>query len=144
MRSDRLRVRLMRLDWSQWLLIAEAALAVTSASLAIRLLPFARTIRLGSRRLATRPPVDCNPLFCEIRWSVMAVSARLPWKALCFQQGLALQWMLRRRGIDARLHYGIGRDPDGELAAHVWISAGEDIVIGGEQASAFRAVTAYP
>ena len=63
---------------------------------------------------------------------------------MCIQQGLALQWMLRRRGVDARLHYGIAKDERGELQAHVWVAAGGEVVIGGAEAPQFKCVATYP
>ncbi len=139
MQSDRLTVRFARLGRSRQLLLAEALAMIFLAAIAIRLLPFERAIRFGSRPLGSLSPVDE-----DIAWSVASVAARVPWRALCFEQGLALQRMLRRRGVDARLHYGIGKGGDGELLAHVWVTVGDLIVIGGENAPVFRAVAVYP
>jgi hypothetical protein len=66
----------------------------------------------------------------------------VPWKAVCFQNALAMQSMLRRRGVASVLHYGIGRE-DG-LKAHVWLSVGGEIVIGGDEAPRFVEVAAFP
>src|SRR5687767_1530461 len=137
-------LRFARLSWRRQMLLVEALAAIIIASLAIRLLPFERSVRLGSRAVsATDHPAEPD-ILNDIRWSVKAVAARVPWRAMCFQQGVALQWMLRRRGIDARLHYGVGKEGAGSLLAHVWVSAGGGIVIGGEDAPAVRAVAVYP
>ena len=50
---------------------------------------------------------------------------------MCFQQGLAAQLMLRRRGIPSVLYYGAAQDGSG-LHAHVWVRDGDIDVIGGE------------
>lgn len=141
MRIDRMLVRLMRLGWRRQLLLAEALAAIAAASLAVRFLPFERAVQLGSCRMGEGPRGDPSE---ETRWSVEAAAKRVPWRAVCFQRGLALQWMLRRRGIDARLHYGVSRSGIGDLSAHVWIAAGDTIVIGGEEAPNYRAVAVYP
>ena len=136
-------VRFWRQEPSRRALLAEALLALVAASAAIRLLPFSKAVGLGARPLPQRKP----PPEAVVRDTVVCVEAaarRLPWKTLCFQKGLALQWILRRRGIDARLHYGVGQDEEGELAAHVWIAADGDIVIGGEQAPRFRSLIVLP
>lgn len=143
MRSDRMVMRFVRLGWHRQAMLAEALAAIAAASIAVRFLSFERAVRLGSRRLARSRP-DSGDICREARWSVVAMASRVPWRAVCFQQGLALQWMLRRRGIDARLHYGIGRSGTGDLGAHVWIAAGGTILIGGEEAPNFRAVAVYP
>ena len=134
--------RWRRLGARRRLLLAEAFAVLAAASTAIRWLPFRRAVRLGSRRIAGagRSPEEV----AELRWSVEAAARAAPWRAVCFQKGLALQWMLRRRGIDAQLHYGIGTDDEGELLAHVWVADGENIVIGGEEAEQVRRVATFP
>ena len=54
----------------------------------------------------------------------------------------ALQRMLRRRGCDARLHYGLASGA--RLEAHAWVTLGATALIGGEEAARFREVAAWP
>ena len=62
----------------------------------------------------------------------------MPFRAVCLQQALACQIMLRRRGVEARLHYGVAIGE--RLEAHVWVSVGNRIVIGEEEAGRFRSL----
>ena len=150
MRADRLMKRLVELGWRRRLLLVEAMAAVVGASLAVRFLPFRHAVRGGARTLAGKQGDDWIDICHDARWSVVAVARHVPWRALCFQQGLALQWMLRRRGVDARLHYGIGYADgdaslaDRDLAAHVWVVIDDEIVLGGHGAASFRSVAVYP
>jgi hypothetical protein len=134
-----------RLDGERRLLLLEALLVVTVASAAIRLLPFKQAVRLASRRQlerqASKAAISHND---NVRWAVERAARAVPWRAVCFQKGLALQWMLRRRGIDALLHYGVGHGDRGELQAHVWVAHGDRIVIGGEEAPRFQRVATFP
>ncbi len=134
--------RWQRLSSARRLLLAEAVTALAAASAAIRWLPFKRAVRLGSRRLSGEAASSAE--VADIRWSIEAAARAAPWRAVCFQKGLATQWMLRRRGIDAQLHYGIGKDEAGDLQAHVWVADGEAIIIGGEEAGKVRRVATYP
>ena len=53
--------------------------------------------------------------------------------------------MLRRRGIDARLHYGARNDHSaGNLEAHVWVTVDGVVVIGESEAGRFAEIAAYP
>jgi hypothetical protein len=52
--------------------------------------------------------------------------------------------MLRRRGIDARLHYGLTDDGHNALRAHVWVEALEEILVGGEDAGDYVRVATFP
>jgi hypothetical protein len=68
----------------------------------------------------------------------------VPWRALCFQQGLAAQLMLRRRGIPSVLYYGAAQEDRTGLCAHVWVRDGEIDVIGGEIAHRFAILATFP
>lgn len=130
--------------WRGMALLAEASLALASAALVIHLLPFRRAIRFGSGGLSHSDHEASIEKLRRFERSVERAAARVPWRTVCLQKGLALQWMLRRRGIDARLHYGIGKDDVGALCAHVWVSAGPAMLIGSEQAPQFQTVATYP
>jgi hypothetical protein len=125
-------------------LIAEAGLALAAAAAVVRLLPFRRAIRFGSASSPGASAAVPVEVMRRIERSVEQAAARVPWRTVCLQKGLALQWMLRRRGVDALLHYGIGKDEAGALCAHVWVSAGPVMLIGSEQAPQFRTVAIYP
>jgi hypothetical protein len=63
---------------------------------------------------------------------------------VCFQKGLALHMMLRRRGIASVLHYGVMQNAARGLAAHVWISEGDRLVMGGEVAPDYTELARFP
>jgi transglutaminase superfamily protein len=137
--------RLARLSWADRALLAEALAALALASLAIRLLPFRRVVRAAAAfdRPASPAPSESERIRRTV-WAVSAAARRAPWKAVCFQRGLAVHVMLRRRGIGSFLHYGVTKNgPDG-LKAHVWVSAGGHDVVGGEEAADFTCLATYP
>lgn len=140
-RASRFR-RLRGLSGRQWYLLAEATATLSLVSVGLGLLPFRRAIRLGSVALPTeRPRGDVE----SIVWAIKVAARRLPWRIVCIQEGLTAQRMLRRRGIDACLDYGVRTHSEGPgLAAHVWVTVGGQAVIGGEQAAGFARVAGYP
>jgi hypothetical protein len=135
--------RVRKARWSGVALLVEASAALAAAAAVLHLLPFRRAIRFGSGGTNLAAELAADELR-RIERSVEQAARRVPWRTVCLQKGLALQWMLRRRGVDARLHYGIGKDEAGELRAHVWVSAGPVMLIGSEQAPQFRTVATYP
>ena len=127
-----------RLAPEQLMLHAEAVASVVAASLAIRLRPFRRVVapprvrgEAGAEQLA------------RSRAAVRAWCRRVPWRARCFESALALRAMLARRGIASTLHYGIAKD-ERELKAHVWLSVGREIILGGDEAAGFAEVATFP
>jgi hypothetical protein len=76
--------------------------------------------------------------------AIRSAAPRLPWRTVCFQQGVALHWMLRRRGVASRLHYGVRQDRENGLTAHVWVSIDGANVLGGENASDFSCLATFP
>ncbi len=128
------------------LLLGEAMVALTAASLVIAMFPFRIVVRLAQGPAAHASiPAQARPLLHNrVRWAILVCARRLPWRAMCFPQGLAAQWMLRRRGIPSVLHYGAARNAEGELIAHVWVCDGEIAVIGGEAAAGVALLAKFP
>lgn len=119
----------------------EAVILLAVMATGVRLLPFRRAIRLGSCGIAGTPRPD------RMRQTGRAVefaATVVPWRSVCLQQGLALQWMLRRRGLDARLRYGIASQRESRLEAHVWVTVEDITVLGGDQAAPFATVATFP
>ena len=124
-------------------LFAEATAALTAASLAIKLLPFKTLMKSATRTPRPERSAASEGLPADVTLAVRRASRRLPWKTLCFQEGLAAQWMLRRRGYPSVLHYGV-RIGDEDLSAHVWVSLGDAIVIGEEERDPHTEVARFP
>ena len=133
--------RIARTGWAERVALAEAVVAIAAASLAIRLLPFRTVSRLASLEAA---PLKPSPDVERLRWAVRASAPLLPWKALCFQSGLALHWMLRRRGLVSHLHYGVDQGPARGLTAHVWVSLDGRILIGETEAANHACLAVFP
>jgi hypothetical protein len=134
--------RRARLGLSDWLLLAEGLAALAAASAAIRLFPFRKVAKAASRNGGAAVPDDAR--LSKLRWAVTAWSKRVPWRAVCFQRGLAFHWMLQRRGIKSRLHYGVSPTGEAGLSAHVWISVGGRLWMGGEEAPRFECLAIFP
>lgn len=137
--SANLLVRYQRLSKARRALLPRAMTNLIAASVVVAFFPFRTAIRLGSIRLRARGHASSE----DIVWAVETASRRMPWRTVCLQKGLAAQHMLRATGIDARLHYGLRHNSD-RLEAHVWVSVGESILVGGEQASGFARVSVFP
>lgn len=138
--------RLQRMSWSNRLLLAEGAATLIFASLAIRFLPFRQVVAKLTRSKRTLWPAGegREAEVRRVRWAVTAIADRVPWRALCFQRGLAVHMMLGRRGIPSTLHYGVAQQGERGLRAHVWITQDGDYVIGGEEAADFTCLASFP
>ena len=62
---------------------------------------------------------------------VRRVARHVPFPAVCLPQAMALQWMLRRRGVESRLVLGARRGARRQgLDFHAWLIVGGECVIG--------------
>lgn len=142
---DRLR-RFWRLSWQDRLLLLEAILWLAVAGFAIAVLPF-RHIGLLAARPVRRLKLPYHARLDKVRrtrWAIMSTATRVPWRAMCFQRGLAAQLMLRRRGIPSVLYYGAAQDDLSGLYTHVWVCDGAVDVIGGEIAHRYAVLATFP
>jgi hypothetical protein len=124
--------RCARLAPRRGVLGLEATVALTAASLAVRLLPEPRVTRLLGRpepageALARERP---GPEARLVGRAVDLVAARLPWRPVCLPQAIATRWLLRRRGIVCVAHLGVtATEP---FVAHAWITVRGTVVQGG-------------
>lgn len=62
---------------------------------------------------------------------------------LCLVQALAATWMLQRRGIPSTLYFGLAKETDGELEAHVWVHSGTQVLMGAKRRHDFTAVATF-
>lgn len=69
-----------------------------------------------------------------VRRTVRAAARRLPFRTECYEQAMAARAMLKRRKLASRLHFGTGKS-QGDLTAHVWLTSGDHVVIGEEEAA---------
>lgn len=135
--------RWSRLGWADRCLLVEALAALALLRLAIIALPFRRVVRIGAAHPRRPAPADPTATIAKMRWAIRAVSARVPFRAVCLEQGLAARAMLHRRGIPATLHFGARPGATG-LAAHLWVRAGCHDVIGTENAGDYKLLSTVP
>jgi len=138
--------RMRSLSPTERRLVVEATVALGAAAFAIAVLPFRRVAGAAARRIADAGADDEERArqVAQVRWAVTACARRVPWRAKCFEQGLAAQWMLGRRRIASVLHYGVAKDDRQRLIAHVWLRSGPLDVVGCENEGAFTELASFP
>ena len=113
---------------------AEAAVALTLASVALRTVPRHRLARLLGRPEAA-PACEAratdvpDPRAPRVGRAVERVARVLPWRPSCLPQAIATRAMLRRRGIACKGHVGVVSTSP--LEAHAWITVDGRVVQGG-------------
>ena len=85
--------------------------------------------------LACTPPQRLPRRVARI---VRRVAPHVPFPAVCLPQAMALQWMLRRRGVASRLFFGARRKAQGAgLDFHAWLTVGGECVIGAGEVETY-------
>lgn len=125
---------------SDYLKYGEAIIALGLAAMVVKL-PFRLVVRCMSLNRCAE--LDDDRTAAAVIVAIDRASRRLPWRAVCFDRGLAAHWMLRRRGLRSVLQYGIGH-ADGKLNAHVWVTLGDRILIGEDEAAGHACVASFP
>ena len=101
----------------------------------------------GARQPGRAAPVGCAPALRLPRRAahiVRRVARHVPFPAVCLPQAMALQWMLRRRGIGSRLIFGARRKANGTgLDFHAWLTVGGKCVIGGGELETYTEIPPF-
>ncbi len=119
--------RFLQMSSRQRLMLLEAALFLGLARLVLLTVPFGR-IAPWLQRSPDRGPHDAATLLA-VGAAVTTAARNVPWNAVCLPQAMAAKAMLARRGQGSALHLGAARAGDG-LAAHAWLVAGGEVVVG--------------
>jgi hypothetical protein len=151
--SRRLLRRFGRIDNRRRALLAEAALCLLTARLALILIPFPR---LARRLGAFVPPSD--PRVAEARagtapararlaedigWAVTRAARYVPFKAVCLPQAMAARVMLERRGVSSVMHFGAAKGAQKPFDAHAWLDAAGVEVTGYPAAHDFAEIACF-
>ncbi len=124
-------------------LLVRAFWLMLAAKIALRTVPVSRIIAWKQRPVATTSkPNSASEYRQRVRHAVLVTARYSPVRFVCFPQCLAASALLRRKGIESRLHYGVARE-DGKLVTHTWLEAGGEIVIGGEVAAQYSTLAVY-
>jgi hypothetical protein len=129
------------------LLAAEALLLLALFRVCLALVPVRRILRVvthGSASAIESAPVAPEEreaaIALRVRWAVEAVARNSPVMFVCFPQTLTGYTMLRRRGVQSTMVYGVARTEAGDLTAHTWLMVGDRCVLGGEGSEQFTPV----
>lgn len=117
-------------------LVAKALVALEAATVALRRTNLKRTFRAGAlgHQLLTRrrrAPRDARVVIA----AVARAAFRSPRRYECLQKSLALWWLLRREGHDARVKLGVS-PLDDRLDAHAWVELDGEVVLDDDGAVA--------
>jgi hypothetical protein len=136
--------KLWHMTWSDRRLLVEALASIAVARFFVAFVSFRRLAFMLSRSPLPGTHRDSDQIVQRVRWAIQVWASRVPWRAMCFEQGLAAHLMLRRRGVDSVLYYGAAPNLDGRLAAHVWVLYKGTNVVGAEIASQFAVLATFP
>jgi hypothetical protein len=121
-----------------WLTLAWVLLDVLPGTLYLKIMP--------PKRVPGPPePVSATPLDPRIRTVagvVGQVANLMPVRSVCFHRAIAVDRMLRRRGIPSVMHYGVLRD-SGALKAHVWVTSAGVGVVGLTAAEPYTEIAQF-
>jgi Transglutaminase-like superfamily len=134
-----------QMSWPNRFLIIESMCWLAMASFLISILSVKRLRYFASLPVrGTMPPAATRlKMIRQTRWAVLTCVRHTPWRAVCFQQGLAAQFMLRRRSVPSTMFYGAALESADKLKAHAWVRAADIDVIGCEISNRYTVVMTF-
>ena len=127
--------------------VVEAMVALTTAGLLLRILPFRTIMKLvgiGRARagedVALHRPSD--PVATAVGVALNRAAVRLPWHSTCLVRALAGRLMLMRRGVPSIVVFGVTKRME-HIHAHAWLVAGNGTVSGGREGAGFQPIAAF-
>jgi hypothetical protein len=88
-------------------------------------------------------PADEIRMAQEVSWAVGVLARRVPWDGRCLAQALAAMGMLRRRGLEGTVSFGVCQGESAGFDAHAWLRLGSCVVTGGPDHQRFKVITTF-
>ena len=138
--------RYAQLQRSRKRLLWEALGALALARLAMACLPFRRiaawlgTAGEESPFTATEEQILRAK---EVGWAVSTLAKHVPWDSRCLAQALAASGMLRRRGFEGTVSFGVDRKDSKPFTAHAWLRFGPVMVTGEAGHEQYKILTRF-
>jgi len=138
--------RFVRIPRSKKRLFAQALIALAIARAAMALFPFRRIAAwLGTPGAESPAMASAEDIHTakEIGWAVGVLGRRVPWDGRCLAQALAATGMLRHRGLEGTVSFGVRQGESAGFDAHAWLRLGPCVVTGGPEHQQFKAFTTF-
>ena len=78
-----------------------------------------------------------------IRTVLRKIPQFVPWKSKCLDQAMAAQRMLKRRGLQNTLYFGVAKGNSDPIKAHAWLRCGDRWVVGYQPHIQYTIVGVY-
>jgi Transglutaminase-like superfamily len=127
------------MPFSELRLVAEAALGLAVARLALISIPFRCIVPWLTRQPRHQKPGANALMNIQVRRAVIIAARYAPWRAVCLPQAMAAKWMLARRGYSSTLYLGVSKNR-AAFIAHAWLDTGGMTVVGGANKADFTPV----
>ena len=140
-----MRLRRFRRPLGDYALLIEATWSMATGWLRLHTRPFKSLTAWMERPFAISQMDEETRarIVRRVSWAIRALAERGPLPFVCFPQAIAAFAMLRRRGIPVVLYYGVARNDEKGLHAHVWIRDGEVSVVGCRAAKGFTVLHVF-
>jgi hypothetical protein len=135
--------KFLRLRPADQLLFAGSLFLVAAIRAGLTFIPFQTLHRLLDRMADEPvPPGKTDDAYEASVTQAVATVSRLVPQATCLTQALAVQVLLRRKGHQTFLRFGVAPPRNGRLEAHAWIESHGRVIIGGAGLAAFTPLAA--
>ncbi len=113
-----------------FILFFEALMYLSFAKLLILFFPFKQiAAMIGSPQVESPKALLGDSLVNDIEFSIIRAVKYSFFKSKCYDQALAITFMLNRRKISSTIYFGLHKEAE-QLLAHAWVRCGEKIVSG--------------
>jgi hypothetical protein len=125
------------LTLSEVLLIPEAFYQLNYAWIKVQFFPSKKYIDKIDPNDSSHKTVREKSTAKLISSVINGLAKRTPWTSTCLIKAIAAKRMLKKRGINHHLHFGVLKTGEKFLEAHAWLSVDGEVIVGGENHESF-------
>jgi len=131
----------------EWRFALEALALICAVRITLAVLPFPKAMScLGLHQGQPASNIndigDTSTQITAVGLAVQRAASVSPLKAVCLQQAATVAIMLRRRGLQVAVYFGVATE-EGILMAHAWSVSRGIIITGKQKTDRFVPITVY-
>lgn len=128
------------------ILIIKVFFYLTYARFKLTFFPFrkiANTLGTVNQESTKVPDFLPDSYLAKLKQFILSIGQHIPLLKSCFVQALCAHYIIKGKGLEHTIYFGIHRDKKTKFSAHAWLRVGQHILTGEPEHEKFIVISSY-
>lgn len=135
----------------EYILFAEAWILLALSRIILLLFPFKKIVPILGKQVSLQETeqniIQSDLQRVQLHQLAIAIARGCHysfWRTLCFEQAITAKLMLRRRGFQSIIYFGVYKNPVTQnIEAHAWVNVNGFMITGGRNLNLYSVISSF-